>query len=249
MEGIDTTSSNTDTSALNADPSATSGAIDSATVGSADAGGLGEIGTSPSPTPAAPAFDYESLARANAQALAPALQQFAPKPPAPEHPWSKPEQYWDLTGFQGPAAFQEMHRRVDQLAEHKAQAAVEKMRADIVKEVQQAFQGQRSYFAAQFQQDPVFSKIQPHFDKYVQRGYDAADARFLAERDAGISRSAAPSAAGPRPVPMPPKHATSPATRNGAPAPASAKGWNVHDTGERESRFSKLAAEHGYSRD
>lgn len=189
-------------------PAADAGLTDSPAASGAEA--APEIAAS-APAP----FDYEALARANAAALSPALQAFAPKPEQVRAPWQDPA-HFNLKGFEGEAALAEYHRRHQSLAEavadQKIEAALKKQR----EEFNAALMGQSQYFNTLY--DPTHTPYRSQLDKYIRKGYDRDDAVRLAKQDAGLATAPAGTTA-PRSTPMPPRHATGPATRNGT-APA-----------------------------
>src|SRR3972149_212105 len=198
--------------------------------------------------PPAAAFTAEDLARANYQTFGPLLQQIVPQPEAPKTPWSDPVASWGaLQGVQDDRVHSEYQTRHEQLARHIAQeevrTALEKQRV----EFQNILRGQADYFQAQFARDPGFQRIEPFFRKYSQEGLPPAYARRLAEEDAGISRPAGPSGqAAPRPAPVPPRYATSPATRT-APGGGPSPKLNAFNKAEVESHFfNTLAPKHGW---
>lgn len=176
----------------------------------------------PAPAPApSPSIDYQQLAAANAQALAPVFQQFAPKP-APA-PWESDNYFEIPAGLDGPAAAKWVRDRVSAVAEAKAEAKAKAEADALRREFSAALNGQAQYMAARFSADPKFAAIQSHFDKYARAGYSAQDARYLAERDAGMhsaQTNATPGAATTRTVGAPPPHLTTPTGRAGANAPA-----------------------------
>ena len=183
----------------------------------------------------APAFDVNAFARANAEALRPIMQQFAPKPQAAPNPWDDPNKYWTLP--QGPEANQIFHDRLNQVVEARVKAALEQQEQKFA----QVLQGRDAYFKQTFAVDPNFQRIQSHFEKYVAKGYHPEDAKRLAAMDAGMNGQSAPA----RSMPAAPRHLTTQAARSVGGAPPKAQG-DFKNEAVRESRFKALAAKHGW---
>jgi hypothetical protein len=210
-----------------------------------------DLAPPPAETPApAPSIDYDRLAQANAQALSPMFQRFAPPPaPAPH----EAENFFEIPqGLDGPSAAKWVRDRVQTMADARADAKVNAATQALEQKFAAALQGQAGYFQSMFAADPNFKAIQTHFDKYVRAGHNASDARYLAERDAG--RHAAPSAPGAtttRTIGAPPPHLTTPAGRAGANAPVN--GFDPvkfkSDENYRAQRFAMHKANAGYVQD
>ena len=191
-----------------------------------------------------PSFDYDRLARTQAETLRPILQQFAPKPAAPAEPWADRNKFWTLP--QGPEANEQFHQRLEQVIEARVKSALE----GFEQKVGTALQGRDAYFKQTFAVDPNFQRLQTHFDRYVQQGVPPEHAKRLAQLDAGMIGNGAPQgqpAAGAqgRSMPQAPRHLTTqPARAGGVPQP---KGnVNFRDEKVRESRFNALAAKYGW---
>lgn len=205
----------------------------------------------PAPAPApAPSIDYGQLAQANAQALAPVLQQFAPRPPAPAH--EAPDYFAIPPGLDGAAAAKWVQDRVQTLADARAEAKVNAAMKDFEARMGAALRGRDEYFAMQFAADPKFAALKAHLDRYAQAGFNAKDARYLAERDAGMHTSAsAPGAPATRVVGTPPPHLTTPTGRAGSNAPVN--GFDAekfkNDENYRFVRFKQHAAANGLTLD
>lgn len=215
------------------------------------------IGTyNAAPVPSAPSISADDIARANAQYLAPVLQQLAPKPEAPKHPWNDPSAYWSMAGVPEDRAHAEFDRRLEQRTAAVAESLMEKRLNAALDEQRKQFAAalawQEQQFGARFAADPAFARIESHFKRYVSEGVPPGYARRLAELDAGIigrpaaAASPAAPAAPAASVPLPPRSATSPATRTAAPAAPGKKPWkNVNDRAEFEARFNALADQIG----
>ena len=183
----------------------------------------------------APAFDVNAFARANAEAMRPIMQQFAPKPQAAPNPWDDPNKYWTLP--QGPEANQIFHDRMKQVLAHEIKAALEQQE----QRFSQVLQGRDAYFKQTFAVDPNFQRIQSHFEKYVAKGYHPEDAKRLAAMDAGMNGQSAPA----RSMPAAPRHLTTQAARSVGGTAPKAQG-DFKNEAVRESRFKALAAKHGW---
>ena len=183
----------------------------------------------------APAFDVNAFARANAEAMRPIMQQFAPKPQAAPNPWDDPNKYWTLP--QGPEANQIFHDRLNQVVEARVKAALEQQE----QRFSQVLQGRDAYFKQTFAVDPNFQRIQSHFEKYVAKGYHPEDAKRLAAMDAGMNGQSAPA----RSMPAAPRHLTTQAARSVGGTAPKAQG-DFKNEAVRESRFKALAAKHGW---
>lgn len=193
--------------------------------------------SAPAPSPA---IDYDRFAAAQAQALAPVFQQFAPKPSPSAQPWDKPE-FWQLP--EGPDANRMFHERIQQFADARAKAAASEAVESLRREFAQALQGRDAYMQARYAPDPNFTRIEAHFQKYVREGMPAQYARRLAEQDAGVG--GAPSGAGQaRGVPTPPPHLTSPGTRSASPAQQKTK-LDIWNAKSREDAAKAQAAKLG----
>lgn len=198
-----------------------------------------------------PSFDYQQFAAANAQALSPMLQQFAPKPPPPA--WEADNYFEIPAGLDGQAAAKWVRDRVSAVAEAKAEAKVQAATQALEQKFAAALNGRDQYMAARFSADPKFAAIQTHFDKYARMGLPATEARYLAERDAGMHSApqSNPGAATTRTVGAPPPHLTTPTGRAGANAPAN--GFDPvkfkTDDNYRYARFKQHAAREGYNLD
>ncbi len=136
--------------------------------------------------------------------------------------------------------------REEQVIEARVKSALE----GFEQKVGTALQGRDAYFKQTFAVDPNFSRLQTHFDKYVQQGVPPEHAKRLAQLDAGMIGNGAPQgqpAAGAqgRSMPQAPRHLTTqPARAGGVPQP---KGnVNFRDEKVRESRFNALAAKYGW---
>lgn len=190
-----------------------------------------------------PSFDYDRLARTQAETLRPILQQFAPKPPTPAEPWADRNKFWTLP--QGLEANEAFHQRLEQVIEARVKSALE----GFEQKVGTALQGRDAYFKQTFAVDPNFQRLQTHFDRYVQQGVPPEHAKRLAQLDAGmIGQGQAPAAQGvpqARQMPAAPRHLTTqPARAGGVPQPKA----NVDFRNEkaRESRFNAIAAKLGW---
>jgi len=160
-------------------------------------------------TPAQAYPTAEEIARANYQTFGPLFQQMAPKPQAPEMPWKDPAQYWNMPQENAQAAF---HERVTKYAEHIAEARTRPLEQRI-----QQLEGAFQYAQARFATDPNFSKIEARFQQLVYDGVPPHHARKYAELEMGQASPSSASPTTPRPVPMPPRHATTQPTRALAP--------------------------------
>ena len=205
-----------------ADPAATSPAVDVSADPLSGSGAESEhaaVVDSVPDAPAAPAPAVQSyptaddIARANYSTFGPIFQQMVPRPAPPEMPWKDPGQYWNMPSENPQAAF---HERVTKYAEHIAEARV----APLIQRIQQ-LEGAFQYAQARFATDPNFSKIEARFQELVYDRVPPHHARRYAELEMGQASPNQASPTTPRPIPMPPRHATSPATRTSAPqAPA-----------------------------
>lgn len=198
----------------------------------------------PAPAAAPQPLTADALAQAMGQTFAPVFQQLAPRPPAPQHPWSDPRAYWNLSGVPEEQAHQEFHRRQEAFAKHVAAQEIESALAKQRQEFAQALNGQSAYFNAVYK--PEHQPYRAHFEKYLRQGIPEEFAARLAKQDAGLG-AAAPGAQGPRPAPKVPAHATSPQTRTSPTGKPQAPKGNVFDKNERERRFAALKLQHGYS--
>jgi len=196
-----------------------------------------EVGAPEQTYQSQPQFDYNAFARANAESLRPIMQQFAPKPAPAAQPWDDRNKFWTLP--QGPEANEAFHTRLEQVMDARLNAALDKQRQEFA----QILQGRDAYFKQSFAVDPNFQRIQTHFDRYVQRGYDPADAKRLAAMDAGMNGQSAQG----RSLPAAPRHLTTQAARSvGGVPPTKSLGDLKNNENLRESRFKALAAKHGW---
>ena len=195
----------------------------------------------------APSFPTAAeLAQANHAAFAPIFDRLAPKPEPAKTPYDDPG-FFNFAGVPEEKLHGEYLRRHSEYARHQAGLEFEKRSQQLEQRFANALAWQESQFRARFAVDPGFSRIESHYNKYVQRGYDPADARRLAQLDAGVTTGAgavAPGAAAPRPAPLPPAHATTPAAQSRAPAGAK-KPFNVYDSAQVRARFNAIADKHG----
>lgn len=190
-----------------------------------------------------PQFDPHELARIMAQENARTLERFAPKPESPKQPWQDPS-YYDLRGINPEQGLTEYHRRHNEHMAAVAKQAAEDAEKRLRDEFRGALQGQSAYFNTLYK--PEHGAYRAHLDKYLNMGMPEEFAARLAKQDAGVSN--APAANGPRSVPTPPRHATSPATRSPS-ASTAAKPLNIFDKNAVREAGRKQALALGYHPD